>query len=277
MKTQPKLLSVEQRRTTLDSVTIYSEVAGSGAPLVLIHGLAGSTRWWARNIGPLAQHYQVHVVDLLGFGESRGAGAFVLREAAADLATWMDRMGLEQTSFVGHSMGGFIAAELAVDFPSRVDRLVLVDAAALPIDLALMLNPGALIQALRYASFDFLPVLLRDVYWAGVRTLGKAAYELLTSDIRAKLARIQAPTLVIWGEYDLLVPLKLGTRLMRYLPAGTQLTIIKDAGHNPMWDKPATFNRLVMDFLSRTPSTGRPGMSTHPVGAAIDIRGKQAA
>ncbi|HEV2127707.1 MAG TPA: alpha/beta fold hydrolase, partial [Thermomicrobiales bacterium] len=82
------------------------------------------------------------------FGESRGPNPFVLSEAAGYLAGWMDRLGIEQADIVGHSMGGFIAAELAADFPNRVARLVLVDAAVLPFGEGYLRHLTGLFRAL---------------------------------------------------------------------------------------------------------------------------------
>src|SRR5581483_1554615 len=116
----------ERRRIAVGPATIAYEVAGSGPPVVLLHGLSGSSRWWRRNIGALAPHRRVYIVDLIGFGASRGQARFVLAEAAGTLMRWLDLLGLARASLVGHSMGGLIAAELAADAPDRVDRLVLV-------------------------------------------------------------------------------------------------------------------------------------------------------
>jgi pimeloyl-ACP methyl ester carboxylesterase len=217
---------------------------------VLIHGLSGSARWWAQNIRAFAERFQVFIVDLVGFGDSRCAHPFVLDEAAGLLINWMDAIGIEQATLVGHSMGGFIAAEFAADFPNRIDSLILVDAAALP------LRPGYARQAFdlthiwRSTSLDFLPILLSDALRAGPLTLAKAAYQLLTADLRPKLAQITAPTLVVWGEHDIIVPLELGRRLCAYIPDVREFVIIKRAGHNPMWDCPAVFNRVVSEFLT---------------------------
>src|SRR3954451_12556185 len=117
---------LERRRGKLGPATIASEVAGGGAPVVLVHGLCGSGRWWRRNIGALTPHRRVYVVDLIGFGASRPRHPFALAEAASYLLQWMDQLELARVSLVGHSMGGLIAADLAADAPKRVDRLVLV-------------------------------------------------------------------------------------------------------------------------------------------------------
>ena len=101
-------------------------VVGEGPPLVLIHGLSGSTRWWSRNLAALSARFEVYAIDLPGFGENRRWGRFRLDDVPARLLDWLDVAGIARASFVGHSMGGFITADLAARAPERVDRLVLV-------------------------------------------------------------------------------------------------------------------------------------------------------
>ena len=111
----------ERRRAKIGPATIAYEVAGTGLPVVLVHGLSGSSRWWRRNIGALTPYRRVYMVDLIGFGASRAGQQFVLTEAASSLTGWMDQLGLERVGLVGHSMGGMIAAELAARAPPRRD------------------------------------------------------------------------------------------------------------------------------------------------------------
>jgi pimeloyl-ACP methyl ester carboxylesterase len=239
----------QSRYLQMGDATIHYQVLGDGPPLVLLHGLSGSTRWWARNVPALAGHYCVYLVDLVGFGNSRASGRFALAEAASLLARWMDHVSLERTSVIGHSMGGFIAADFAAETPRRVDRLVLVDAVALPLDRARWHHAVGLVRGLWRLPVDFLPVLLADFHRAGPATIIRAAHELLAANIQPKLDRITAPTLLVWGEGDTLVPVAQGERLARTLPHA-RLVVVPGAGHNPMWDRAETFNRLVLEFLS---------------------------
>lgn len=237
-----------QRCIRIDGVPIVYEEAGSGEPLVLIHGLSGSTRWWAKNIEALGRCFHVYSIDLVGFGESRGTHPFVLSEAAGRLAAWMDQLGIERANIVGHSMGGFIAAELAADFPDRIARLVLVDAAVLPFGYGYLRHLTGLLRALGYTPLSFLPVLATDAWRAGPMAVLKAARELLTADIRPKLSLIDAPTLLVWGEYDTVVPVEIGRQLLQHL-RHADLMVIPAAGHNPMWGRAEIFNRAVLEFL----------------------------
>ena len=231
-----------------DPNALAYEVSGAGPPIVLVHGLSGSARWWARNVPALAQQFRVYVVDLAGFGRSRGQ-PFVLAEGAHALAQWMDSLGLARASFVGHSMGGHIVADLAADFPERVERLVLVDAVALPLDLRAWAPSSATLYGLRYLPYGFLPILLADFLRAGALTIAGAFLSLTQADISVKLGKITAPTLLVWGEHDLLVPASFGIALSQAL-IDARLEVFPNTSHNPMWERPEQFNALVSAFLS---------------------------
>jgi pimeloyl-ACP methyl ester carboxylesterase len=161
----------------------------------------------------------------------------------------MDHVGIERASTVGHSMGGFIAADLAADFPGRIDRLVLVDAAILPTERGYARQAMNLIRGVSHLPVRFLPILMADAYRAGPSTIRKAAHELATTDLRPKLSRIEVPTLVIWGEHDTLVPRAIGEEIRANVP-NVSWVVLEGAGHNPMWDRADAFNRAVVEFLS---------------------------
>ena len=240
---------VERGYIPVGSGSIYAEISGVGQPLILVHGLGGSTRWWARNVPALARSCRVHVIDLRGFGRSRGQ-RFVLREAAGLLVGMMDQCGLARASIIGHSMGGLIAAYIAAQFPARVERLVLVDAAALPLERLSWHQACRMVRGLPYLPLTLLPVLGMDALRAGPLTLIKALRELGGMDIRLDLARIEAPTLILWGEHDATLPVAVGTRLHEHLPQA-EFRVIAGAGHVPMWGRPTAFNQEVIQFLGR--------------------------
>lgn len=239
-----------RRRHVRDGTSdIYYQASGSGDAVVLVHGLSGSSRWWRRNVEALGERFRVYVIDLMRFGRSRSKSRFVLTEAAASLVGWMDRIGLERASFVGHSMGGLIVADLAGGHPDRVERLVLVDPAVLLVGRSYLGHVVGLARAIRRLPMDFYPVLFTDALAAGPQTILQAGLELVSTDVTERLSQIRAPVLIVWGERDTAVPLSIGQRLRDVLPR-SRFVVIKGAGHNPMWDRPAEFNRIVLDFLS---------------------------
>jgi pimeloyl-ACP methyl ester carboxylesterase len=221
---------------------------GSGPPLVLIHGLAGSGHWWSRNIPALARNFRVYTVDLAGFGASRGRGRFHLDDAVPRLLAWLDATGIKQTSLVGHSMGGLIAVMLAADAPAQIDRLVLVDAAFLTFNPGLRRRAIGFARSVRWTALDLIPLLASDALRSGPFSLASATHQLLIADAREALTRISAPTLVIWGEHDTIVPRSVANEIVARVP-NARLVLIRGAGHNSMWDRPEAFNREVLDFL----------------------------
>ena len=242
-------MKIEKERVQIGPARIYYQVTGAGPPVVLIHGLAGSSRWWKRNIEALARQFRVYVIDLIGFGRSQGRHGFALNEAAELLAAWMERLGMGRAHLIGHSMGGVIAIDLAAQFPERVNHLVLVDAATFSFEHTLLQNVIGLAKTLWYLPFSFLPVLFTDAYRAGPLTLWQAGRELLTTDTRATLSEIKDPVLIVWGERDAVVPVEIGERLHHELP-GAEFVVLEGAGHTPMWDQPEAFNHAVLRFLA---------------------------
>lgn len=229
---------------------IYAEAMGKGPAVVLIHGLAGSGQWWDANLPALAAQYRVYVVDMVGFGRSRRLGQFVLHDAAATLGRWMDDVGIGRAHLVGHSLGALVAAELAADRPESVDHLVLVDAAVFPYYDGSMVGLGwSLMYGRNRMPARFRARLAADVWRAGPRSLARATRDMLRADLRPKLAQIEAPCLLIWGAEDRLIPRTVGERLAEALPKA-KLVTVPGAGHNPMWEKPEVFNRLLLEFFA---------------------------
>ena len=228
---------------------MVQEDVGTGPPLILLHGLAGSARWWSRNIPALSRSYRVIAIDLPGFGASPRGHRLDLEGVIDQLAATMDELGIDRASLIGHSMGGLIAGGLAADRPERVDRLILVDAAFLSLERSTVRPITGSARTLRWTSPSLLPVLIADGLRSGPRRLTDASIQLLRADWGTKLPEIDAPTLVIWGEHDRICPLPIGRRIVDAI-AGARLVVIEGAAHNPMWERPDAFDREVLDFLA---------------------------
>ncbi|MCX6048149.1 MAG: alpha/beta fold hydrolase [Chloroflexi bacterium] len=241
-------VKTEQRRLQVGSTTVRYEIAGAGKPIILVHGLAGSTRWWTQNIDVLAAYFQVYLVDLSGFGSEEGRSRFVLNQAASFLAQWMDSLQLERANIIGHSMGGRIAAEFAATFPQRVERLVLVAPAILPFGRGYTKQSWGMVQAIRRVPVPVLRMALSYTLRTGIIPVLNLGRKLFTTDILDKLAQIQASTLLIWGEYDTVVPVAVDEILHQHLH-NYRFAVLKGAGHVPMWEKAEEFNSLMLDFL----------------------------
>jgi pimeloyl-ACP methyl ester carboxylesterase len=231
------------------------EVAGSGPPLILLHGLSGSGRWWGRNVPAFADSFRTYSVDLPGFGESRGVRWSRLDDIADQLADWLVDEGLSQAHIAGHSLGGAVAARLAARHPDRVDRLVLVDAAIRPHETRTIARPAHTMHTISRGLSGFATLLVRDLLRCHPRSAVAATIDALQTDWEPYLRRIDAPTLVVWGEHDAITPLALGQEIAAVVP-GARLIILAGAGHNPMWERAESFNAEVLRFLADRDETG---------------------
>ena len=241
----------EIRQTRIGEFRIQSEHLGAGPPVVLLHGLSGSCRWWRFTTPALARRYSVHVPELVGFGGSRRPGRQPdVPELADVMAQWLDEMGLTDIALVGHSMGGQIALHVAAGH-HMPERLVLVSASGLPREWSLRDAGRFVARALPPRSWGapaFVPTIAVDALRAGPRALLLAARHLLGDDVSPLLPMISCPTLLIWGELDPIVPLKHGRAMLTGI-AGARLVVLRDAAHNSMADRPVEFNRVLLEFL----------------------------
>jgi pimeloyl-ACP methyl ester carboxylesterase len=189
--------------------------------------------------------------ELVGFGGSRSAGRQPdVRELAGVMAEWLRVTGLTDFALVGHSMGGQIALHIATQH-RMPERLVLVNASGLPREWSLRDAGRFVARALPPRSWGaptFVPTIAADALRAGPRALLLAAHHLLSDDVTPLLPLVTCPTLLIWGELDPLVPLEYGRAMFERI-AGARFVVLSDAAHNPMADRPAEFNRVLLEFL----------------------------
>jgi pimeloyl-ACP methyl ester carboxylesterase len=235
---------------TINSQQFYYRVAGSGLPLVLLHGYGTSGYIWQRTLPYFTQQRQVFMVDLPGHGRSKPTRPWQLREVAPLLATWLRQMQLPPIALAGHSMGGAIAIHLTAHAPELVEHLVLVNAAGIPLRAKLpLLATRSVRSILQPGSGSYPWPLVRDILRRPrLRLLWQAARQMQESDFRAELATITVPTLILWGERDVMLPLALGKELSVALPHATFISL-PNCGHRPPISQPEVFSRLVLEFL----------------------------
>jgi pimeloyl-ACP methyl ester carboxylesterase len=255
---------------------------GTGPTVLLIHGLAASIYSWRHTITPLAQGgFRVIAFDNRGFGFSGGPATGYSNTAYVDLLlALMDSLRVADAVLVGHSMGGAIAAQAALARPGRVRGLVLVDAAGLGARWPFMLRVarwpvvGALFDGFRgrRATAGILRLLYADPsrvmdadvdqYYAPLaepgagRALRGVLREFRFDQLRGRFDSIIAPTLVMWGEGDRLIPPMVGRAMVAELPRGA-LVVVPGAGHALPEEAPEAFNRSLLAFL-------REGLSVPP-------------
>jgi 3-oxoadipate enol-lactonase len=248
-------------------VKIAHEVTGTGPPLLLIQGL-GYARWgWEPIVGPLSASFQVITFDNRGIGDSdTPPGPYDTTTMAADAVEVLDAVGVERAHVMGASLGGMIAQMVALEHPSRVDRLVLActtpgGAEAYPLPEAttrLFREAGALPQeeAVRRFTANALATSgpVEDIV---ARRLSRPqnpstwAWQAAASqshDAYARLGEITAPTLVVHGTADGVVDVRNASLLAQRIP-DARLELLPELGHLFFWDDPNLTVALVENFL----------------------------
>ncbi len=253
---------------------------GKGPPLVFVHGLSGAWQNWLEAIPHFARTHRVVALDLPGFGASpMPLWEISIPAYGRFLRDFCERLGIERCSLVGNSMGGFIATEVAISDPERVDELVLVSAAGItwasarrePARVLGRLGAAAAPVAFRYqmagirrprlrrAAFQQVfhdptgirPELLFETAVPALQSPGypDAITTLVGYDIRDRLAEIEVPTLVVWGRNDRVVPVPAAFSYQRRIGDNADLVIFDRCGHVPQMERPVRFNRVVEEFL----------------------------
>jgi len=180
----------------------------------------------------------------------RYARDFSLAQAPEWVSTLLTALDLNRVMVAAHSMGGVIAAMFAARWPDKVKKLVLAAPAIAPPQRSILAFGLPLLRETASVHPTFLPTLAGDAARSGLRTLWRVGRELLNADVDEQLTRIDCPCLLLWGERDSLVPAKL-SRVLQSKIRGSELHIIRRAGHILMYDRPDEFNQYVLTFLAR--------------------------
>ena len=211
-------------------------------PVVLVHGITASTDWWRPTAAALEPDHDVHVVRLPGFR---------YREAATWLGEWLEREGLHAATVVGHSMGGTVALALAAERPHLVGRLALIAPAGIFSTQAR--RAFVLPLARTVARPHRFALLLRDAFRVGPIRLWQVGSDLLGSDIASTLRHVEAPTLIVWGADDRLLPPTLGSIFSAEI-SDSRLVVLDRCGHVPMLDAPDALHAELSRFLDEDAS-----------------------
>jgi pimeloyl-ACP methyl ester carboxylesterase len=260
--------------------------AGEGRALLLIHGMASSSRSWRAVLPELSKRYRVVVPDLLGHGQSaKPRGDYSLGAFAVWLRDLLDELGIQKVTLVGHSLGGGVAMQFVHQHPDYCERLVLIGSGGLGPELGwtlrLMAAPGAEVVLPLIAPPTAITMGKKvQSYLAslGVRNVRAgetwSAYSSLADqDTRAAFLRTlravvdyrgQAvsafnrlhfasglPVLLIWGDQDRIIPASHGQAANHALP-GSRLVVVPGAGHYPHIESPSDVNDAINDFIATT-------------------------
>lgn len=206
--------------------------------VVLVHGLAGSARWWSAVVRALGGDHRVEAIDVPRLWPR------------SDPVTWLARRvdELDEPVLVGHSLGGLVCAAAAAREPDAVRALVLIAPAGLPVGRSLFSFGLPLADALRLAGARFLPRVTTDAMRAGPLSLLVGARYALAANLEPELARVAAPTLLMWGERDPILPRPLAQRWEAALPHA-RLVVLEGVGHVPLVERPDAVASELLDFL----------------------------
>ena len=262
--------------------------AGRGPVLLLIHGIAGSSRAWTEVMPLLARDFTVIAPDLIGHGESaKPLGDYSLGAYASGLRDLLAVLDIERATLVGQSLGGGIAMQLAYQHPECCERLVLVDSGGLGREVTWVLRtltlPGAeYVMPILFPSFvrGWGNAVARFLHDRGLRSERAAeswrAYASLTeSENRQAFVRTiravidpggqsvsatdrlylaaRVPTLIVWGDRDGIIPVEHAYTAHAAIP-GSRLEIIPGAGHFPHAEEPVRFAEIIRDFVTTSPA-----------------------
>jgi pimeloyl-ACP methyl ester carboxylesterase len=257
---------------------------GEGDAVVFIHGLSGSWVNWLENIPYFAGNHRVIAMDLPGFGHSpMPVDRISISGYGRIVDELLDTLGIDRAVVVGNSMGGFIGVEVALQFATRVEKLVLVSAAGLTVEHqrnepvlrvlerldnlliftggwaatrseTLTRRPRMRRQMMRLVAHRAevlpAPLIAEQVKGSGKPGFVPALDALSDYPIRDRLGEIACPVLVVWGEDDRLVPVRDAHEFGRLIP-NSQVEVWPETGHVAMLERPAAFNALVERFIAQ--------------------------
>jgi 2-hydroxy-6-oxonona-2,4-dienedioate hydrolase len=243
---------VVSRRVRAGGREVRYHEAGSGSPLVLVHGLGCSADYWMRN-GPVlaAAGYRVLAPDLPGFGRTRGprAGLSIPAQARA-IAGWADALRLEPAAYVGHSLSCQTVVELAAREPSRAAALVLAAPTGDRRDSRRIREALGLIRDIPREPMGLVPWVLDAYLRAGAVRWARTWWSGKRHDLFAAAARVEVPALVVVGQEDPVVSERFAGSVAQALPRG-ELHIVEGAAHAVIFDAADAFNAAVLAFLNR--------------------------
>jgi pimeloyl-ACP methyl ester carboxylesterase len=257
-----------------DQGIIHYEFHGRGRPVLLLHGWLGSWQLYRNTIEVLGRDFRTYALDFWGFGESDRKGAVQLFEVdnfVEMVYQFMDRLGIAKAPLIGHSMGGTVSLSTAIRYPEKVVKVVVIGSpiqgtslnfflklAGIPYIAALLFRFPILLKAVigMIAYFLSTPkdrmmltrMIMSDLSQVEMNAFFQSIGTLHRTDLRPVLDKVRAPTLGIYGRWDMIVH----PNQSKALQAGVkhaQIAWYKDAGHFPMMDDPDRFIGDLHSFL----------------------------
>ena len=263
-------------KININDCNIYYEIHGQGDPLVLIMGLRRNAEWWYCQLPVLAQHFQVIVFDNRGAGRSdKPVMEYSIRLFAEDTARLMDELGIKSARLLGYSMGGYIAQELALNYPDKIEKLILASTGCGG-DRAVLMSPERLEKFQANAGLNPEEIIRKDmdIYFSKefVEQHPEKVEEFIEISLRHhqpadaffrqfdaclrhdtvnRLSRLSVPTLILTGDRDPLVPPENSYVLKELIPHA-ELLVFPGGHHCAMIENADQFNLTVIEFFKDT-------------------------
>ncbi|NKY43820.1 alpha/beta fold hydrolase [Nocardia cerradoensis] len=275
-----ELTGLDFSLTTVDANGVPTRALRSGAgeeAVVFLHGTSGHLEAFARNIPAHAPHYECHAIDMLGHGYTgKPDYPYEIPRYVAHLVDYLDAVGIQRAHLVGESLGGWVAAHLASELPERVLSLQLLAAGGTVANPVVMERiKTSTLDAVRSDDIELTRARLRLLMHDPVNATEELVevrhriyhqpdfvaniHNLLSlqeMEIRQRnllrperLARIQAPTLVVWGHENPFGDVPEAKKLAEDIP-GARLQLYPECGHWPQHEQAARYNPLSLEFLA---------------------------
>ncbi len=267
------MTGIDVTRLTTPRLTHGLRAGGDedGLPMLLVHGGFASSRWWEPFMQVLPPELRVVACDLRGCGASdRMQSGYSIHEHAEDMAKIVDQLGWDEFDLVGHAAGGAIAIELTLSQAVHVRTLSLIDSAPIegvytPVDALVVFEqmrtqPELLRDALRLlmptytaardGSDPFFAQLVEDAANMAPIAFTEFAVALNQWNRFADARQLSLPTLLVWGDLDIVVERDATTRTLVAIPGASRLEIMRGVGHSPMIEAPVALAELIIDFIT---------------------------
>lgn len=225
----------------VNGVSMYCEVTGNGHPLVFIHGVGLESGSWHYQTAYFSKRYQVIAYDIRGHGRSElKEESYSIDDCVEDLRQLFDHLGVQQACLAGQSMGGNIALSFALDYPDRVNALILTGSnASLVLESVVNSSKAALAKLERSQETDIAMRYKRSIEANFTRP-----------DLSGRISEITKPVLIIVGDRDKTTPPYL-SEAMHIRIANSQMVVIPNCGHKCQEERADTFNSIISGFLQR--------------------------
>ncbi len=239
-ETKDSKTGIEGLRLNVNGHRTHYLKAGVGPPVVLVHGGASDSRDWFDTMTALAHRYTLYAPDLIGFGQNeRSEEGYYLSDFSDFLLGFINTLQLEKPVLVGHSFGARVCLDIASNNHEKISKLVIIDASGLG-------NVSMFGSALFTFFWALRKLLRRPQPYPKFLAKEGDDYDQVSSD---ELAKLTAPTLLIWKRLDPYMPLSIALRAEKLIP-GSRLEVLPGYGHAPHQQNSQAFNRLLLDFLN---------------------------